>query len=165
MNVRLLILGLWVAAPAPADEAPWSTYRGNVRRTGNTDNVAPPAKPEVLWLMQSKENYVASSVPSGDQMVFVGLGGFNEGAVHSLPAVPTDPKAVKPVWSKGGQFLRHPTFSSPAVAGDKLVFGAGMHLSDGAALFCLPADGGHLLWVVDRKGHLIHMEASPTVSD
>ena len=51
MHVRLLILTLLLAVPALAADAPWSTYRGNVRRTGNTDNVAPPAKPDVLWVM------------------------------------------------------------------------------------------------------------------
>src|SRR5687767_8888284 len=49
MCIRLLIAALVFAGPALADDAPWSTFRGNVRRTGNTDNVAPPAKPEVLW--------------------------------------------------------------------------------------------------------------------
>lgn len=165
MKLRSILLLSLLAAPVVADDAPWSTYRGNVRRTGNTDNIAPPAKPEVLWVVQSTDHFAAPPVPSGDQILLVGLGPFNSGIAHSFPLVPKDPKAVKPVWSKVGEFFRFPTFSAPAVTEGKIVFGAGMHITDGAALYCLPADGGHLLWVVEEKGHLVHMEASPTVAN
>jgi outer membrane protein assembly factor BamB len=165
MMLRSVLALTLLAAPLAADDAPWSTYRGNVRRTGNTDNIAPPAKPEVLWVMKGAENYVAPPVPSGDAILLAGLGkGFNDGAFHSLPAAPKS-EALKPTWSKLAPFIRHPTVSSPAVADGMVVFGAGMHQTDGAALYCFPSDGGHLLWVVDKTGPLIHMEASPTVAN
>src|SRR5215216_3267424 len=114
---------LLLAAPALADDTPWATYRGNARRTGNTDNLPGPAKPEVLWFVKSTQHFVASPVPSGADVLFAALGGFNEGVVSSLPAVPKDPKEVKPVWTKGGQQLRLPTVSSPAVGDGRVVFG------------------------------------------
>src|SRR3954470_5112651 len=111
--IRTLIVLCLLAAPAPADDAPWATYRGNARRTGNTDNLPGPAKPDVLWVLKSTMNYVASPVPSGADLLFPALGGgFNDGNLHSLPASPKDPKQIAPTWAKGGQVLRLPTVSS-----------------------------------------------------
>ena len=163
--IRTLLL-IVLAAPALADDAPWATYRGNARRTGNTDNIPGPAKPEVLWFARTTMNYVASPVPSGADLLLPALGaGFNDGNLVSLPAAPKDPKQVAPTWTKGGQVLRLPTVSSPAVFDGKVILGGGMHDSPGAALFCFPADGGHLLWVLEMGGPLMHMEASPTVAN
>jgi outer membrane protein assembly factor BamB len=160
------VLGLLLAATIPVigDEAPWSTYRGNVRRTGNTDGVAGPAKPEVIWVMKDTKNFVASPVPIGGDILLPGLSGFNEGVVSCLPANPKNPKEVIPTWVKGGQLLRLPTVSSPAVSDGKVIFGGGMHDSPGAALYCYPFDGSCLLWALEMRGPLIHMEASPTVA-
>ena len=163
MTHSLLVL-IVLAAPLLADDAPWSTYRGSLRRTGNTDNIAPAAKPEVLWVMKSSENYVASPVPNGSDVLVSGLGALNSAVFHSVPANPKDPKAVKPTWSKGPPLLRLPTVSSPAVAEGKVLFGDGMHQTDGAILYCLPADGGQLLWALPIPGKLVHLEGSPTVS-
>ena len=41
---HLIILTLLFASTASAQE-PWTTYRGNSQRTGNTDNKPGPAKP------------------------------------------------------------------------------------------------------------------------
>jgi outer membrane protein assembly factor BamB len=165
MNVRPLLAVIFFAVPALADDAPWSTFRGNARRTGNTDNVALPAKLDVLWVMKSSENYVASPVPNGNDVLFSGLGALNSAVFHSVPANPKDPRAVKPTWSKGPPLLRLPTVSSPAVADGKVIFGDGMHQTDGAILYCLPADGGQLLWALPIPGKLVHLEGSPTVSN
>src|SRR5687768_3868119 len=105
---RSLLALFALTAPLLADDAPWSTFHGNVRRTGNTDNVAPPAKPEVLWVLKSSENYVASPVPNGADVLFSGLGALNSAVFHSVPVSPKDPKAVKPTWSKGPPLLRLP---------------------------------------------------------
>jgi outer membrane protein assembly factor BamB len=164
--IRTLMVLCLLAGPALADDAPWSTYRGNARRTGNTDNLPGPAKPEVLWFLKSTMNYAASPVPSGADLLFPALGGgFNDGNLHSLPANPKDPKQITPTWAKGGQVLRLPTVSSPAVADGKVILGGGMHDSPGAALFCYPANGGYALWVLELNGPLMHMEASPAVAN
>jgi len=165
MPIRSIIALLVAAVPALADDAPWSSYRGNARRTGNTDNIAGPAKPEVIWFLQSKENFVASPVPSGSDILFAGLGGFNNGVVVSLRATPKDSKTIAPAWTKGSPFVKLPTVSSPAASDGKVVFGAGMHHTDGAALYCFPADGGYLIWVLEMAGPLVHMEASPAVAN
>ena len=38
-----------------------------------------------------------------------------------------------------------------------------MHQTDGAVLYCFPADGGYLLWALQRARQLVHMEGSPAV--
>ncbi len=45
----------------------------------------------------------------------------------------------------------------------KLIFGDGMHQTDGAILHCLPATGGFPYWKLEVPGELVHMEGSPTV--
>src|SRR5215207_9147295 len=83
---------------AQEQPAAWSTFRGNAQRTGNTDGVAGPAEPKVLWAYKSKDHYVAAPVPAGDNVLFPGLGPFNR---PSLAALPVTPKAViDPTWTK-----------------------------------------------------------------
>src|SRR5262249_48618127 len=62
----------------------WSTYRGNSQRTGNTDDVAGPKSPKVLWALKSQEHYIAAPVPFGDRVYVAGLGAFNVSTFHSL---------------------------------------------------------------------------------
>ncbi|WP_020470683.1 outer membrane protein assembly factor BamB family protein [Zavarzinella formosa] len=160
----LLLLSL--ATVAVAEDAPWATFRGNAQRTGNTDGKAgPSAVPQLEWAMKSDEHFVASPVPSGDSVLFSAIGAFNRPNVLALAASPKDAKAVKPTWNKTAPFLRLPTVSSPAVIGDKIIFGEGMHQTDGAVLYCLPADGGFLLWALNVPGELVHMEGSPAISE
>src|SRR5262249_25048775 len=47
---------------------------------------------------------------------------------------------------------------------DKIVFGDGMHQTDGGVLFCLKAEGGLPLWQLPVPGKLVHLEGSPTVA-
>ncbi len=97
---RLFSMLLIVAACSNLQAAdPWSTYRGNSERTGNTDNIAGPAAPKVLWVYKSQDHFIASPVPSGDQVLFSGLGGFNRPTFFALPMNPKG--AVEPVWNRG----------------------------------------------------------------
>lgn len=161
----LPILILLLPTIAIADDAPWSTYRGNARRTGNTDGKAgPTSTPQVEWAMKSDEHFVASPVPAGDSILFSAIGAFNRPNVMSFALNPKDGKAVKPTWNKTAPFLRLPTVSSPAVVGDKIIFGEGMHQTDGAVLYCVPADGGFPFWAMNIPGELVHMEGSPAIS-
>ena len=148
-----------------ADDAPWSTYRGNNRRTGNTDNVTGPEKPKVLWFIRSAEHYATAPVPCGTDILFPGARRVHNGVVNCFPMTPKDVKAIKPTWTKGPPLIRLPTVSSPAIADGKVIFGDGMHQTDGAVLYCLPADGGNLLWTLQAPGKLVHMEGSPSVSN
>src|SRR5262249_44454605 len=134
---------------------PWSTYRGNLQRTGNTDNVAGPAAPKVLWVHKSTEHFIAAPVPAGDRVYVSGLGAFN---VSTFAALAIDPKATQRViWSKTTPYLKLPTVSSPALFDGKLIFGDGMHQTDGAALHCLRAEKGLPLWQLPVPGKLVHL--------
>lgn len=165
MKMRSLLLLLSLALVVQAADAPWSTYRGNAQRTGNTDNIAGPSQPNVLWVMKSDEHFVASPVPNGDGILFSSLGAFNKPNIQNFLATPKDLKAIKPTWTKTAPFLKLPIVSSPAVVDGKVIFGEGMHQTDGAMLYCLPSDGGHLLWAFNVPGELVHMEGSPAVSN
>jgi outer membrane protein assembly factor BamB len=139
----------------------WTTYRGNPERTGNLDGQAGPSAPRVLWVLPSKEHFVASPVPAGDRVYISGLGPFN---VPTFYALALDPKAAQRVaWSKSTPALKLPTVSSPAVFGGRLVFGDGMHQTDGATLHCVTEAKGLPLWQLPVPGTLVHLEGSPTV--
>jgi outer membrane protein assembly factor BamB len=157
----LCALGVF-ARDVPAAE-PWTTFRGDARRTGNPDNGPGPAAPKVLWVYRSAEQYVASPVPFGPHLFVGGLGGFN---VPALRALAVDPGAKERVaWSKSLPLLRRPLVSSPAVTDGVLVLGDGLHDADGGSLRCLRASDGRPLWQMDVSGHLLHLEGSPTVAD
>lgn len=163
--IRSLFVVCITASPALADDAPWATYRGNAQRTGNTDGLAGPAKPEVLWFVKSSEKFIASPVVAGTELLLPALSAFNGGVVNSFPINPKDPKEIKPTWSKGPPLIRFPTVSSPAIADGKIIFGAGMHDTEGTTLYCIPADGGHLLWALSVTGPLVHIEGSPAIAN
>jgi outer membrane protein assembly factor BamB len=89
------------------------------------------------------------------------LGAFN---VSTFRALAADPNAAeRTAWSKTTPYLKLPTVSSPAVVDGKLIFGDGMHQTDGATLHCLRADNGLPLWQLPVPGTLVHLEGSPTV--
>lgn len=155
-----LFAALFLAVSVGAAE-PWSTYRGNAQRTGNTDGKAGPAAPAVLWASKSADHFIASPVPSGDSVIFSSLGAFNRPTMMALPITPK--KVVEPVWTRSSPYLKLPTVSSPAVIDGKLLFGDGMHQTDGAILHCVPAIGGLPLWQLNIPGELVHLEGSPTV--
>jgi outer membrane protein assembly factor BamB len=142
---------------------PWATYRGNFQRTGNTDGKPGPAAPKVLWVFKSQEHFIAAPVPQDDRLFVSGLGGFNVPTFYCLDTRPQAAQRVR--WSKSTPLLKLPTVSSPAVAGGKLVFGDGMHQTDGAFLHCLLADKGLPLWELPAPGSLVHLEGSPTVAE
>src|SRR5437016_1464385 len=141
---------------------PWSTYRGNPERTGHTDGLPGPATPKVLWVLKSQEHFIASPLPFGDKLYVSGLGAFN---VSSFSCLNIDPKvAQRTAWTKTTPYLKLPTVSSPAVIDGKLIFGDGMHQTDGAILHCLKIDKGLPLWQLPVPGTLVHLEGSPTVA-
>ncbi|HEX3313235.1 MAG TPA: PQQ-binding-like beta-propeller repeat protein [Gemmataceae bacterium] len=154
---------LFFAATAHASaQGPWSTYRGNSQRTGCTDDIPAPDAPTVAWVVKSKEHFVASPVPApGDRLLVSGLGAFN---TPSFACLSSDPKTTKrTIWSKGVPTFKLPTVSSPAVVGGKLIFGDGMHQTDGAILHCVELEDGKSVWKYDLPGILVHLEGSPTV--
>jgi outer membrane protein assembly factor BamB len=155
----ILILAM-LACPVAA--APWTTYRAGPQRTGSTDGKAGPAAAKVLWVLPSREHFIASPVPHGDRLFVSGLSFINTSAFYCLD---TSVKAKKRVlWQKRSPELELPTVSSPAVADGKLIFGDGMHQTNGASLYCLDLASGTTQWRLDVKGTLVHLEGSPTLA-
>jgi outer membrane protein assembly factor BamB len=142
---------------------PWATYRGNMQRTGNTDNIGGPAVPKVLWVLKSTDHHVASPVPIGDKLLISGLGPFNIGVFSCLGTSPGAKERV--LWSKTVPTFRLPTVSSPGLVGGKVIFGDGMHQTDGGAVYCVDLAKGSLVWQLPVAGNLVHFEGAPTVAD
>jgi outer membrane protein assembly factor BamB len=142
---------------------PWTTYRNDPQRTGNADGKPGPSAPRVLWAMKSKDHFIASPVAYRDRLFVSGLGFINTSNFYSLDI------AIKPaeriVWRKGSPFLELPTVSSPAILDGKVIFGDGMHQTNGAYLYCLTLDKGTPLWQLKVEGTLVHLEGSPTLAD
>jgi outer membrane protein assembly factor BamB len=162
----LLVFAVWWAGSfAPRSWAngiePWATFRGNLARTGNTDGLAGPANPKVLWVFKSAENFISAPVPSGNWLYVSGLGTFNVSSVHALNTGLGAKERV--AWTKTTPTLKLPIVSSPAVSKDVLVFGDGMHQTDGAVLHCVDRADGHSLWQLPVPGALVHLEGSPTL--
>lgn len=141
--------------------ADWPTARGNSQRTGCIDGKPGPAAPKVIWGFKSQDHYVASPVPGKDRLHVAGLGAFN---VASVLALPLDPKGTPaPVWQRSTPLLKLPVVSAPALVGDRVLFGDGMHQTDGAILHCLRADG-FPIWQYPMPGTLVHLEGAPAVA-
>jgi outer membrane protein assembly factor BamB len=145
-----------------ADPAPWATYRGNPQRTGNTDNAPGPDKPAVLWVVKGNDQHVASPVPVKDGVYVAGIGAFNRPSISLFPLAGKNPPAA--TWTKSAPYLKLASVSSPAVAGDYLVFGDGMHQDSGGVLHCLSATTSKPLWQLPLPGDLIHLEGAPLVA-
>ncbi len=136
----------------------WAGHRGGPARTGNVDGKPGPASPRVLWVCRSKEHFLAPPSAGAGRAFVVVMGAFNTGALRAF-----DLGSGKEAWSKGAPIVRLPTVGTPAVAGGQLVFGEGMHQTDGSSLHCLRAADGRSLWRLDVQGDLVHIEASPTI--
>ena len=162
--VASVLLTAFLAAPAGAQKSePWATFRGNPQRTGNTDGQPGPQSPKVLWVHKSRDHNLSSPVILGNRLLITGLTGFNLGYINCLS---TDPGAKeRVVWSKTTPLLKLPTVSSPAVMGTSIVFGDGMHQTNGATLYCLDGTAGLPLWQHDVPGDLVHLESSATIVD
>jgi outer membrane protein assembly factor BamB len=168
MHLRFqMILLLFLVAPNAVawaqTSASGSAYRGNAQRTAS-DDIPVGASPKVLWVLKSKEkfNYIASPVPVGGRLYVSGLGAFNTGHFACLN---TDPAAKsRTIWEKSTPILKLPTVSSPGVFKDYLVFGDGMHQTNGAMLYCFDA-AGEPVWRHSVPGDLVHLEGSPTIVD
>ena len=164
MRLALLSFALLVPAAAQAaDPGPWATYRGNPQRTGNTDGVAGPEKPAVLWSVKSTDHFLASPVPVKDGIYVAGIGAFNRPSVHLFPFAAKNPPVA--IWTKSAPYLKLASVSSPAVVGDYLVFGDGLHTDAGGVLHCVSATTSKPLWQLVMPGDLIHLEGAPSVLD
>src|SRR5579872_937867 len=137
LTLAIVILASIAQASARGD---WLTHRGNPQRTGAADDQPGPKSPKVLWIHKTREHYVAAPVPGGKEVYVSSLGAFNTSRFDALAVDPAAPKRI--AWSKMAPLLKLPMVSAPALSEGKLVFGDGMHQTDGAILHCIEADGG-----------------------
>jgi outer membrane protein assembly factor BamB len=152
---------LWVFVVASSAAEPIATYRGDPQRTAS-DGKAGPDTPKVLWIWKSTHHFIASPVAHKDKLFVSGLGGFN---VPVLTCLSLDPQVVNRIaWTKTTPYLKLPTVSAPAFYDGKLIFGDGMHQTDGAVLHCLRLDKGRMIWQYPLPGTLVHLEGSPTLA-
>jgi outer membrane protein assembly factor BamB len=142
--------------------AGWPTHRGNLERTGNIDSLPGPKSPRVLWVHKSQEQYVASPVVAEKTLLLPGLGAFNSSSLHAFDLHSAPGKQVR--WSKTTPYLKLPVVCPPAVADGLIVFGDGMHQTDGAVLHGLRADTRLPLWQLPVPGRLVHLESSPVIA-
>lgn len=159
--IRFLAGLFFAAALIPGSaEVEWTAHRGGPARTGNIDGKPGPSQPKVLWAQKSKEQYLAPLSVGGDTVFATVMGPFNSGGIRAF-----DMKEAKPpVWSKGAPGIKLPTVGSPASSAGRVVFGEGMHQTDGSALHCLRVADGRPLWRLDVPGELVHIEASPSIA-
>jgi outer membrane protein assembly factor BamB len=159
IKAAALLTGLMILAPAA--RADWPTSRGNPAHTGSDDNLPGPKQPKVRWVYKAQEHFIASPVPTPKALYISGLGAFNTASFHalSMEALPKD----RVLWSKAAPFIKLPTVAAPAVADGVMVFGDGMHQTDGATLYCLHAETGRPLWQYEMPGKLVHLEGAPTI--
>jgi len=120
-----------------------------------------PVAPKVLWVLKLQEHFVAAPVVADGRLFVSGLAAFNSGAIHALAIEPDAKQRV--LWTKSPPYLKLPTVSAPAIVDGKLIFGDGMHQTDGAVLHCLLADSGRPVWQLPMPGQLVHLEGSPAV--
>jgi outer membrane protein assembly factor BamB len=141
--------------------ADWLTHRGNAQRTGAADDQPGPKSPKVLWVHTTREHFIAAPVPGGKEVYLSSLGAFN---TSRFDALAVDPAATKRIaWSKSAPFLKLPVVCAPALSSGKLVFGDGMHQTDGAILHCVDAAAGLPIWELVVPGKLVHVEGAPTI--
>jgi len=144
-----------------SSRADWLTHRANPERTGCIDGLPGPKAGKVLWVFKAQEHFIASPVAEGRTLLVSSLGGLNTGLFRALSLDPNPPERV--LWTKRAPFLKLPMVCSPAVADGLIVFGDGMHQTDGAILYALKADTARPFWQLPLPGKLVHLECPPAI--
>lgn len=163
MLKRIAIIAALAVAGAAAAQVTWPTFRGNNARTGAVQDKVFIEKPKVIWSYKAPEHFVATPVPAGDRLIIAGLGAFNAPQVRALSL--DAQTADRVLFTKTSPLIQHPTVCAPAVLGDYVVFGDGMHQTDNATLHCIHRETGRPLWRYELPGKLVHIEASPIIDN
>jgi len=150
-----------LSAVEPGDD--WPMFRGGSARTGAVAGTPEPVQARLAWDWRDGRTAIFSSPAVVGNRVYVttaltGLGGGN-GRILCL-----DADTGKLVWQAAPPRYRA-TFSSPVVAGDRLVCGEGLHFIRDARVVCLdlsPGREGRLLWTFRTASHV---ECTPVIHD
>jgi outer membrane protein assembly factor BamB len=156
------LLAAAVVGSATAQDG-FSTYRGNLARTGCADGVDGPLKPKIVWVRKGSDHYLASPVIADKTLYLASIGALNTSLLTAFATEGKDEERVK--WAKTAPYLKLPIASAPTVHDGLVIFGDGMHQTNGAVLHCLRASTGRSLWQYDIPGELVHLEGSPTIAE
>jgi outer membrane protein assembly factor BamB len=152
------------AAAAPSPSSPdrggeWTMFRANLSRTGAAPSTTGPSQGGVVWSFQDTGATVVdlSSSPAvvGGKVYF----GSAEASVFDSSGMVycVDAGTGNRVWRFQTE---KQVFSSPAVVGNRVFVGEGLHVDKGCKLYCLDAATGKKLWAAPTASHT---EASPAV--
>ncbi len=140
----------------------WPMARGGPARRGWAGGPG-PVRGGVEWVwQQGGEGFLASAAVRGNRVYIASaqMGAFGEsGTLYCL-----DADTGGQVWAAAPKGFR-PTFSSPVLAGDRLVCGEGLHVTRDARVVCLdlsPGREGLVLWTFRTTSHV---ECTPLVAD
>lgn len=134
----------------------WSAFRGGPSRSGAAPGSADPTLAEPVWAFNRDRTFYSSPAVSGNRVYATtaekGIYA-DRGAVVCL-----DAETGAEVWRYSPRDFRA-TFSSPAVKGDYVVCGEGLHFTREARITCLDLSGRRL-WEFRTASHV---ESSPCV--
>ena len=137
----------------------WNAFRGGPARRGAAPGGEDPTLAGSIWAYTRDKQIFGSPTIVGDRVYIttvVSMSQFStQGAIVCLNAA-----TGEEIWRYAPGNYRA-TFSSPAVYGDCLVCGEGLHWNTDARIVCLDLkNDGKLLWEFRTLGHL---ESSPTI--
>lgn len=156
--MRPTTLALLLAVSTPALAVDWTQGNANPARTNCNDDIPGPTSPKIVYIHVGQEHYFAQPTPLKNRLVATGIGSFNTPSLLLL-----DPAETKDlVWNKIPPVLNQPLAGAAAVSNGRIIFGDGMHQTDGAALYCFD-ESGDFLWQYSQPGVLVHMEGQPAV--
>jgi outer membrane protein assembly factor BamB len=158
-GLRAALAGRGAAvAEAEAVAYDWPMFRGNIQRSGAAPGTAAPTRGGLNWSFTAEKTFYSTPTVVGNRVYVTSaeVGVFaDRGAIYCLDA---DTGGV--VWRSVPRGYRA-TFSSPSVAGNRLVVGEGLHLTRDARVVCLDLDrNGAVLWEYRTASHV---ESSPLI--
>lgn len=146
-----------------ASDHQWAMFRGGPARLGAVPGDPPPMSPGLVWDFDEELTFYASPAVVGNRVyatsahlgAFGALGG-DRGVIFCL-----DADAGGVVWRSSIDGYRA-TFSSPAVFGERLVCGEGLHTTRDARVVCLDSLTGELVWQYRTSSHV---ESTPCIAE
>jgi len=160
----------WSSAASPGGEISaaardgedWPLFRGGVERLGVSGSAPGPTAGGVHWAFApAGVAFFSSPAVAGNRVYATSaeVSAFAQsGAIWCLDAT-----SGAVVWRSAPPDYR-PTFSSPAVAGDYLVCGEGLHETDDARVVCVDiregVSAGRIVWTHRTRSHV---ECTPVV--
>jgi len=149
----------WGVKPKVTDEQTgdnWPAFRGGRFRRGYAPGDKDPVTPDPIWNYVRENTFYSSPTVVGNRIyaTFADYGYFKDrGAILCI-----DADTGGEVWRYDGEGFRA-TFSSPAVQGERIVCGEGLHLTKDARIVCIDKSGKRV-WSHRTKSHV---ESSPCI--